>query len=368
MVEEPIQKSQTVQDDEIDFVELLAKIWQGRKTIVVVTVLFGCLGVAAALLSPKTYQASSVFITQTSGERPSSSLGGLASLAGINLSSMGGGSGISPELYPKVINSLPFKRAMLQVPIVFEGRKITYAEYLQQRPTPLLNDIKKYTIGLPGQVIGWFKAKPPTEEGTTDTGYGLKLSMKEYELMQGLEDKIEILTNDKEGYNTLILSDPSPDVAAQMATWAEQALQERVVAYQIKSTQELFDFTQTQYAEKQQEVFELQDLLAQFTEANQNISSPYVQNERRRLEAEYNRKNTVYTELASQKEQAALQLKKDTPIFTIIDPVTVPHQTTGTSGVLILVVSMLLGVMLGIALVLVKEPLTTLRKAIQNED
>jgi uncharacterized protein involved in exopolysaccharide biosynthesis len=47
------------------------------------------------------------------------------------------------------------------------------------------------------------------------------------------------------------------------------------------------------------------------------------------LQAEFDLVNTVYSELAKQKEQAAIQLSKDTPTFSVLDPVKVPKEKTG---------------------------------------
>ena len=361
-----IKKPEFREDDSINLLELLAKLWHGRKTILLTTLIFGIIGVVVGELTPNSYQASSVFIAQTSNDKPSASLGGLASLAGINLSSMGGNSGISIELYPKISYSLPFKRAMLEAQIVYEKQSMTYADYLKHQPTPLVNYIKKYTIGLPGHLIGLLKQKPSNEEAALETGYGLRISSEESALIGRLGSIIELVINQKEGFITLSINDPAPEVAAQMATWAEQELQERVIAYQIKNTKELFDFTQAQYLEKQQEVFALQDQIARFTVENQDISSPYVQNELRRLESEYNMVYTIYTQLASQKEQVALQIKKDLPIFMIIDPVRIPNAKAGPNRKLILIIGVFLGGIISSGYLLVKEPLEGLIQAIKK--
>ena len=55
------------------------------------TTLCAIIGILVALTSPVSYTASSTFMPQLSEGRSSSSLGGLASLAGINLSAVMGG-------------------------------------------------------------------------------------------------------------------------------------------------------------------------------------------------------------------------------------------------------------------------------------
>ena len=115
---------------------------------------------------------------------------------------------------------------------------------------------------------------------------------------------------------------------------------------------------------KKKEFYALQDELAEFTDRNRNISSAQFQNQKLRLEAQYSIVNAVYTELAKQKEQAAIQVSKDTPIFSVIDPVVVPKEKTSPKRGLLLVIYTFLGVVLSIGYVLVKEPFKTLKKEI----
>ncbi len=61
----------------------------------------------------------------------------------------------------------------------------------------------------------------------------------------------------------------------------------------------------------------------------------------------------MYSELAKQREQANIQVKEDTPIFTIVEPVTVPSEHSKPQRGLILIAFIFLGGFLGIGLVLV---------------
>lgn len=367
MATENTKTAPVQEDDEIDLVALVAKIWQGRKVILKITTVFAVLGLAIALLTPNSYEAGSVFVTQSSAEKPSGSLGGLASLAGVNLGGMGSEAGISPALYPKILYSAPFKRAMLQVFVIYQEQKMTYAEYLRQKPMPFLAKFKKYTLGLPGQLIKWIKPSEEKKETSQQTAYGLRVSDEEFGLMQGIEGKMNLSINDMEGSISLIVKDSDPEIAAQMAKWAEQQLQKRVKAYKIQKTQEIFDFTQQQFVQKQQEVFNLQDQLASFREQNQNINSAFVQNELLRLQSEYNMVNAVYTELAQQKEQAALQLKKDTPLFSIIDPVRIPNKKSDPKRSFILIIWVFSGLIISIGFVLLRGMIKETILAVKNK-
>lgn len=78
--------------DEIDLRQLFATLWAGKWLVIAITFLFAAGGVAFALAKPDIYQAS-VLVAPANEEGGvkglSGQLGGLASLAGINLSSGG---------------------------------------------------------------------------------------------------------------------------------------------------------------------------------------------------------------------------------------------------------------------------------------
>ena len=102
----------TNSNDEIDLIDLLKKLYKSRKLIIYITIIFSIIGIAFALLLPVKYNSTTVFITQNQ-ETGSSSLSGVASLVGINLGSSSFGGEIPPTMYPQIIESVKFKRLLL---------------------------------------------------------------------------------------------------------------------------------------------------------------------------------------------------------------------------------------------------------------
>jgi len=351
------------EDDSIDLVALVKSIWQARVLILKVTLGFALLGLLVGMLTPKTYTASSTFVPQTGDAKSSGSLGGLAALAGINLNAGTGGADIPAALYPKVLASVPFKQEVLSTSIIFESDTLTFKDYLLNQSPGVLSSIKKYTIGLPGIILSALRSED-NAQGVTPSDAYIELSDEDFNLFKSLEEVISIETNEKEGYVSLSVSDSDPLVAAQVAKATELALQKRIIDYKIENARSLYEFTSEQFNTKQKEFYTLQDELAEFTDRNRNISSAQFQNQKLRLEAQYSIVNAVYTELAKQKEQAAIQVSKDTPIFSVIDPVVVPKEKTSPKRGLLLVIYTFLGVVLSIGYVLVKEPFQTLKKEI----
>ena len=74
--------------------------------------------------------------------------------------------------------------------------------------------------------------------------------------------------------------------------------------------------------------------------------------------------STVNEELAKQVEQARIQVSKDTPIFTIIDPVVIPNQRTSPKRTLIVLSFTFLGFFLAIGYALIKEPFAAMKNKV----
>ena len=93
-------QNQHTSEDEIDLIELFKKVYKEQKLIFKVTLLSFVLGIVYALFQPNEFTSTTTFIPQLSSgvKTGGSSLGGLASLAGINLGSLESSSEFPPSL------------------------------------------------------------------------------------------------------------------------------------------------------------------------------------------------------------------------------------------------------------------------------
>jgi capsular polysaccharide biosynthesis protein len=367
------QPYQLPESDEIDLVELIQKVWQGRKIAIKISVVFALLGVIFALSSTNIYTATTTFIPKgKSSGSVGGSLGSLASLAGISLGGMSGGdSEIPPTMYPMVLNSIPFLEKTLLLEVPLNGQNIVIKEYLltqmyfkESNSFDFLNFLKKYTIGLPallkGKIFAKMNALPSAAENITIK----RLTYEDEQLFNYLKGLVTISVDKKEGFITLSVQDKDPQVAAIIAQNTQHLLQQEVIDFKIKNAQELLTFTETLYTEKKVAFEALQDELASFRDQHQNISSGLFENKLSRLESELAIASAVNEELAKQVEQARIQVSKDTPIFTIIDPVVIPNQRTSPKRTLIVLGFTFLGFFLGLGYALIKEPFAAMRKQV----
>jgi uncharacterized protein involved in exopolysaccharide biosynthesis len=68
--------------------------------------------------------------------------------------------------------------------------------------------------------------------------------------------------------------------------------------------------------------------------------------------------------LAKQKEQAAIQLSKDTPTFSVLDPVKVPKEKTAPKKIIYVFVTFFMGFIFSAGWFLARKPLQKFMKGI----
>ena len=355
-----------VVEDEIDLIELLKKVYFKKKFILKVSILAVLFGIVYALFQPNEFTSTTTFIPQLSSgvKAGGSSLSGLASLAGINIGSMESSSEFPPTLYPQVVNGIPFKLDLLSSEIIFANKASNVKDYFLEKKSSfnIFGTIKKYTIGLPSLILGSFQ----NQEGQLVESEIYSVSEEDKSLFNNISDGLSLSINEKEGFITISFTDSNKNVAAQITQVAQNLLQKKIIEFKNKSSKEMLDFATKQYFEKKESYELLQDERAIFVDKNINISSSLFQNKLSRIESELSIAQTVVQQLASQVEQVKLQVNKNTPVFTTIQPVTVPFERSAPKRSLIVIVFGFLGIVISVGYVLVKEPLNEILKSIKS--
>lgn len=359
----PIPPPQEEEEEGIDIIALCKKVWDGRKTVLISFGVCFVLGLFVALFTPKQYSVTSVMMPQL-GASKGGSLSSLASLAGINLGSASATGELSPLMYPQIVSSVPFRLELLMdTPLSFSDypKPITLYEYYTDstRKKNPLGVVKKYTVGLPGLILGAIRGKKPEPDYSGEAGSGVPLPMtvtnKQYSLLKDVAQMVSLSVDQKQGYLTLNVTGPEPLATAQLAEKAQKLLQEEIIKFQVEKSQSELDYIQARYDEVRAETESLQAQVAKFTDRSQSLVNSYSQLYQTRVRNKYNISNSVYQTLATQLEQAKMQVKRDTPTFSIIQPVVVPSEKSAPSRPKILIIWMFLGVIIGAGIVLLKE-------------
>ena len=329
------------EEDSIDLIELLSILWKKRIYIIKSTLIFTLIGVIYSLSLKDSYTASSVFYPhyQSNEISQGQSLKSLAGIAGIDLGN-NNSDNIPTTLYPNLVNSPEFKIKILDSKIDVDENEITYREYLINKISQFnLKKILLFPINILSDYISKNKLKLSNKNNDI-----IELNDEEYLLHESLSEIINIALNENEGFIELSVKDNNPLIASQVAKTANEILQKKIIDFKLKNLNDTYNFIAQQLDFAKANFYKLQDDLAIFSDNNRNIKSDLFFNKYSRIESEYSISKNIYNELALSKEKTAIEVKKNTPIFTIIKPVVIPNEKSDPNRIFIIIVFCLMGI------------------------
>lgn len=339
--------------DEIDIVGFLISIKHERKLFFRCLVLFSLIGAFFAFTSELEFSSSSSFIPHgnESSSNLGSGLGGLASIAGINLGGSGSDKEILPLLYPKVLNSARVKYKLINTKLKITDRtdSVTYMEYYDQIYQPsLLSYVFDYTVRLPWTLKSIiFNDKNMNEiKGNMGNSDLLQFSESELQNLSRISDQISVNVDKLTGLVSLSCNMPEPELAAQMTLFTRKILQQELILYRIERAKEELTYTEMLFEESKENFRIAQDALANFKDNNRALSTAQAQSTLQSLQSDYELNFSIYKELSTQLEQAKLKLNRNTPVFSIIEPVVVLDRPSSLSKPIVLIITILIGMFL----------------------
>ena len=196
--------------DEIDLIKILKTIWNGKKIIITISSFFILAGIIVSLLSPVLYTSSTIFIPSSQESSTGSSLSGVASLVGINLGGISSGNDISPSIYPKVSESVEFKRLLLEG-FIDEKKQIKMKNFL----------------------IDYYKIDNNSKINNSNISF---VSELENDLFDIINEILTININQKDRFVTISTNMPESEYAAYAAINARNILQKIIINNKIKNT------------------------------------------------------------------------------------------------------------------------------------
>ena len=339
-------------EDTIDFYKLLKEFWDERRFILKITLIFTSIGLFIAVFSQNLYTSSTTFVPLVEGKSAKSGLGGLASLAGINLNG-GSNSEISPDLYPQIVKSIPFQKELLQTQLLIEGQAspVSYKWYYENLYSlGVLGNLKKYTLGLPSTIISLFTNDDKNNKITNlNDDAIISVSTEEGKL---IKQYLEV--NTAESFVTISVTMHEAYASSQLTLRAQELLQEYALKFKTEKSKDELKYIEARFLEKQKEFQEVQLNLARFEDQNNSINTSLGRTKLLQLKSDYNITFNVYNELAKQLETQRLQVKQDTPLFTVLKPVTIPLVKSSPRRLLNLVATIFVGFLFSLGLVKVK--------------
>lgn len=330
-------QSQEQEEQEIDLLELTLKIWAERKFILKICCYVVVVGLVVAFSIPKEYTATATIAPEMSDGKSGGGLSSLAAMAGINMNISSSADAIYPDLYPDIVSSTPFIISLFNVPVkdLKEEIDTTLYSYLDEHQrAPWWSMI----ISAPFKVLGWVVSLFKEDEETKDTALNpFHLTKNEAGIAQFLSKCINVSVDKKTGLTTLSVTMQDPRIAACMTDTVMQRLQAYVTQYRTNKARQDFEFQKKFFDRKKKEYEKAQDEYAKFADANKNIILLSYKAEQERLENEMRLAYNVYTSVAQQLQIAEAKVQEITPVYTIVEPATIPIKASKPSKAMILI-------------------------------
>lgn len=327
--------------------EQLRYLWQKRMWLLKVAVVGAVAGVAIALGNPKEYTTTVKLAPETEDmARKMSGLGGLAAMAGINLNSATSSDAISPDLYPDVVHTTPFLLELFSVQVAdksFSGDLYAYMTEGQK------GGWWRALFALPAKIPEWvgerFSEKEPAAARQVDPFH---LTAKQQRVVRELQKRIQATVNKKTLVITLSVRMQDAVVSAELTQVVLEKLQDYITAYRTRKAKNDLEFTEQVLGEARAAYYKAQQAYATFEDANRNLISSSYRTEQERLKNEMTLTFNVYNTLAQKLEQDKLRVQERTPVYTVLEPATVPLKPSSPRKLFVIAGCMLVAVLGGI--------------------
>lgn len=337
---ENIQKQQNIQEQEIDLLNLAKKLWYGRKLILKSCGWGVLVGLVVAFSIPKEYEASVTLAPERiGGKSVSGGLSALAGMAGINLGSSSSSDALSPELYPDIVKSVPFSIEMFDVKVKDKNGELDttlYAYLKEHQKQPWWG----YITAAPFQALGWVikTVKGENEEKKEDDKVdSFRLTQEQSGIIGALGKRISVSVDKKTFVISITTTMQDPLIAATVTNEVMEKLQEYITTYRTNKARKDLEFTQKLYEENMEQYHKAQQEYAAYMDRNQNVSLRSAQTQQERLRNEMELAFNVYNQTAQQLQVAKAKVQEDTPVFTVVEAVTVPLSASKPSKAMILI-------------------------------
>jgi hypothetical protein len=291
---------------------------------------FTTIGYVAKKTSPKEYESLCVLYDEQ-GSSQDNSIIAISKLAGDNsrneLSESSGG-----DLYQLILKNKPFLLELAKIQIFKDknNKNVTLEQYFK-KDIPL-DAIEKVIAGIFSNSSVNVDHKSKSDKSSSgfeessfiNKVYVSELTANDKKIISILGSRIRMTQSGK--LSTLSVKMPDPKLSASVNKAVFELLIKYAVRFKVSKQIENVNFLEERTKEAEVNYKVSQKRVANFKDNNYNVVFQGVQTQESVLQNNFVLYSSIYNQLASQLEQAKIQLKKDSPLFTVVEPIYIPDQ------------------------------------------
>ena len=331
---------------EIDIVAIVKKVIKDKWSLLVFFIIFAVLGVAVALMTPRTYSTDVVVAPELSSGSMPEGLSDIASMVGVDLNNGNKSSvdAIYPQIYPDVISSNDFIVQLFNIPVTTEGAKNskTYFDHITK-------DAKMGFWDYPKTWMGNIVKKITGKKDTTNLADAstiidpVHLSKVQSDIRDAIRSQVTCVVDKKTNVITITAKDFDRFVSAEVADTVQKRLRNYIIEYRTKKFKQDVAYAQSLVDTAEAKYVKTRNAYTAFAEANTDVTQESFVTKRDEMENNMQMRYTNYTQALQQLQVAQAKLREHTPVFTVIQEASVPFKPSGTPRSLIVLGYVLAG-------------------------
>ena len=341
MTEQNNIPSQYMQEEEIDIMEYVVKLWKKRSMIIKWCCVGAVIGLVVGFSIPKTYKTGAVLAPETE-QKMGSGVSSIASMMGVSLDNSV--DAISVEMFPDVVHSTPFIVGLFDLPVQFTHKDSVVTTDLLDY---MLNYQKKpwwsVVIKAPFKALGWcISLVKGGDESEEELSVGplnpATLTKKERAVVKYFAENIMINVDKKSGKTQIEMEMQDPQVVYTVVQAVMDGLKEYMSDYRTSKVRQDVANLSVIHAQRKADYYEAQQAYARYSDANKNVILQSAQAEKERLQQEMNLAYQVYSQVATQLEAARIKEQEAKPVYVVLEPACIPNQKAAPSKAKMLVI------------------------------
>jgi uncharacterized protein involved in exopolysaccharide biosynthesis len=328
---------------EIRLSDIVRFLRRSRKAILLGGMLGAVVGILYAFSKSNEYSSQVTVMPEVQGKGGSGmgSLGSLAGLAGINLDNLSGAAdAIRPDLYPNVIQSVPFALDLMQQPV--------YSKEFKQIQTVDAYLTKHIDGTFGSKLSGLLRFGSDKKEeilDPTNSSGALQVTQQQDDRIKEIQDRVTTLYDKKSGIITLSATMPDPVVAASVAKCSLNYLTNYAIAYRTEKARQQVEFLTRQVMASKRRYQAAEVTLSSYRDRNRSLFLNTAKIEEQRIQAEFLLSQDLYNNLSKQLEMAKIKVQEETPVFKTLEPAQVPLKKSGPKRVMIMAGFLVAGIL-----------------------
>ena len=326
------------EEQEIDIMELISKLWKKRMMIIKWCVAGAIIGLVVGFSIPKTYKAGATLAPETE-QRMGSGVSSIASMMGVSLDNSV--DAISVEMFPDVVASTPFIYGLFDLPVTFERKdSVITTDLLDYMLEYQKSPWWSYIVQAPFKALGWVMSIGKEKESDELPAEldPQNLPKKVRGVVKYFRENISVVVDKKTGKTEISLEMQDPLVVATVVEAVMENLKDYMSDYRTSKVRQDVENLSLIYEQRRQDYYAAQQAYAQYVDGNRSVALRSAQAESERLQQEMNLAYQVYSQIATQLEAARIKEQEAKPVFAVLEPVAIPNQKSAPSKAKLLVI------------------------------